>query len=135
MRLSGSVPRIRSPARECRSFGKALLYATSGNLQADNGDFFQVTLSQDITVDLNPGGAATLASAQRKTIIATQAASGGPYTITWPTAASPSTTACHVYWPGGSAPTMSTGASAVDVYELVTYDGAHWYGFAKQANS
>ncbi len=118
-----------------RSFGKALLNATNGNLQVDVGDFFQVTLSQDITVNLNPGGSAAMGSAQRKTIVVTQAASGGPFTVTWPNPGSPTVTNCAVKWAGGTAPTMSTGAGAVDVYELITYNGAVWYGIAYQAMS
>jgi hypothetical protein len=113
-----------------RSYGKALLNAANGNLQVDNGDFFSTTLSQSITVSLNPSGAAALASAQRKTILVAQPATGGTYnyTVTWPKPGSPSTTNCAVYWPGGVAPVQSTGAGATDKYELVTYDGAHWYG-------
>jgi hypothetical protein len=30
--------------------------------------------------------------------------------------------------PGGTAPTMSAAASAIDKYVLETVDGIHWYG-------
>jgi hypothetical protein len=35
-------------------------------------------------------------------------------TVTWPT---------EVKWPGGTAPTMSTGADAVDIFHFMTHDG------------
>lgn len=37
-----------------------------------------------------------------------------PYTVTWPS---------EVTWPGGTAPVMSTGANAVDVFHFYTRDG------------
>jgi len=118
-----------------RSFGKALMNADNGNVQVDNGDFFQCTLNQDITVNLNPGGAAALASAQRKTLFVSQPATGGVYnyTVAWPQPADPTVTDCAVYWPGGVAPVQSTGAGATDMIELFTYNGAAWYGVAHQA--
>lgn len=112
--------------------GKSLLSAVNGNVQVDQGDYFSQTLTQSITINLNPGGAATLGAAQHKVLIIKQAASGGPYTVTWPHTGSPTTTSCTVKWAGGTAPTMSTGAGAEDVYDLDTYDGATWYGSAKQ---
>jgi hypothetical protein len=114
------------------SYAKSLLATNNGNLFVDAGDFFSATLTQSITVSLNPGGASTFSSAQRKTVIIKQAAAGGPFTVAWPHTGSPSTTSPTVNWAGGTPPTMSTGASAVDVYELVTYDGATWYGQAIQ---
>jgi len=49
-----------------------------------------------------------------------QAAAGGPYTITWP---------ASVKWPGGTAPTLSSGASARDRFVFVTEDnGTTWDG-------
>ena len=115
-----------------RTYGKSLLSTANGNTQVDQGDFFSSTLTGSITINLSPGGAATLGAAQRKTIIIKQAASGGPYTVTWPNTGSPSTTSCSVVWAGGTPPTMSAGAGAVDKYELVTYDGATWIGTATQ---
>jgi hypothetical protein len=114
------------------SYGKSLLNASNGNTSPNAGDFFSTTLTGSITVNLNPGGAATLGAAQRKTIIIKQAAAGGPFTVTWPHTGSPTTSAPTVNWPGGTAPTMTATASAVDVYKLETYDGATWYGQALQ---
>ncbi len=56
-------------------------------------------------------------------IICRQASSGGPYTATF----------TSVKWPGGTAPTMSTAASAVDRYDFVS-DGTHWYGITAGQN-
>ena len=53
------------------------------------------------------------------TLIIIQDSTGGR-TITWPS---------NVKWEGGSAPTLSTAANAVDMVKLV-YDGANYYGFA-----
>ena len=117
-----------------RIYGKSLLSSANGSLFVDAGDYFNQTLTQSITVSLNPGGASTLAGAQRKVVVITQAASGGPYTVTWPSTGSPSSTNCSVVWAGGEAPVMSPAASAVDVYFLDTYDGATWYGRAAQAS-
>ena len=113
-------------------YGKSLLNPANGNLNVDAGDFFSNTLTGSITINLNAGGAAAMGGAQRKTIVIKQAASGGPYTVTWPNTGSPTVSSCSVVWAGGTAPTMSTGASAVDVYHLETYDGATWYGTATQ---
>jgi hypothetical protein len=51
--------------------------------------------------------------------IVRQPASGGTYTYT--------ATFTGVKWPGGTAPTMSTGVSAVDRYDFIS-DGTSWYG-------
>jgi hypothetical protein len=102
---------------------------TNGGVPLQGGDFFpSLTLTQSITVAFqhNP------ASAQRKVLIFKQAASGGPYTVTWPHAGSPTTGSPTILWAGGSAPVMTATASATDVYELITADGATWYGKAIQ---
>ena len=57
---------------------------------------------------------------------------GGPFTVTWQHNASPSVTAPTILWAGGTAPTMTATASAVDVYKLETPDGITWYGQAIQ---
>lgn len=117
-----------------RTFGKSLLNVVNGNIQVNNGDYFQNTLSGNTTLNLNPGGAATFATAQHKVLAVSQPSTGGTYdyTLTWPHTASPTTTDCSVVWAGGVAPTMSTGAGATDVYYLDTYNGATWYGSAQQ---
>jgi hypothetical protein len=117
-----SAPLIYSPS---------LLEQGTGNMLIDVGDFFQQTLSVNITVNLVAGGSAYNA-AQRKTVLIRQASVGGPFTVTWPHNGAPTTAAPTVNWAGGTAPTMSAGAGALDVYELVTYDGATWIGKATQ---
>jgi len=47
----------------------------------------------------------------------------GSRTVTWPAA---------VLWPGGSAPTLSTAASSVDIVSFY-YDGSNYYGVASLA--
>lgn len=49
-------------------------------------------------------------------VIITQAAGGGD-TVSF----------TGVKWPGGTAPTMSSGAGAIDRYDFVS-DGVNWYG-------
>jgi hypothetical protein len=112
--------------------GRSFINGSNGNTFPNSGDFFSATLAASITVNLNPSAAATIAAPQRKTIIIKQAAAGGPYTVTWPHTGSPTTSAPTVNWAGGTAPTMTATANAVDVYKLETYDGATWYGTASQ---
>lgn len=55
------------------------------------------------------------------TLILKQDATGGR-TVTWP---------ASVDWPGGTAPTVSSAANAVDIYTFITTDnGTTWYGMA-----
>ena len=87
-----------------------------------NGNSFKTTLTANLTVTLsNPPASGTYGQCVVQIV---QAATGGPYTVTWP---------ASVMWPGGAAPTMSTGASAKDLYTFVTVDGGtSWFGnFAK----
>lgn len=115
-------------------YGQSFMSPSAGTVHTVSGDFFSCTLSASVTIDLSPSseGNKTLGGPQRKTIIIKQAASGGPFTVTWPHAGSPTTTAETVLWAGGTAPTMTATANAVDVYRLDTYDGATWYGTASQ---
>lgn len=107
-------------------------FSSGGTVYAQLGDFFSVTLTGSITVALT-GAGNCIPGPQRKTLVITQAAAGGPYTVTWPHPGSPSLSSPTVLWAGGTPPTMSAGASAVDKYELSTVDGIHWYGTAAQA--
>lgn len=110
-------------------------FANASGVFVNDGDFFKFTLTTNTTISLNPGSTDCIPAPQRKTIIIVQAASGGPYTVTWPHTGSPSIASPTVNWAGGSAPSMSSGAGAVDVYKLETYDGATWFGEALQAMS
>jgi hypothetical protein len=118
------------------AFVGALIYGTSilfqnGGMPLGQGDFLPCTLNQNMTVAFQN----TTAGPQRKTIVITQAASGGPYTVTWPANGSPTTTSPNIIWPGGMAPQMSSAPGAVDAYFLETMDGATWYGRAMQASA
>jgi len=87
------------------------------------------------SITIAPAGFANTPSGpQRKTILISQPASGGTYnyTMTWPHPSSGSNSAPKILWAGGSAPTMSTGQGATDLYELTTLDGATWVGRAVQ---
>jgi hypothetical protein len=117
-------------AQGALSYGKSLLNAANGNTSVNAGDFFSTTLTGNTTISLNPGGAATLSAAQRKTIILKQAAAGGPFTVAWPSSGSPTTSSPTVTWVGGAAPSMPAAAGAVLIVHLATYDGATWYGEA-----
>lgn len=108
---------------------------TGGGFPTTLADMFDTTLSGNLTVKLTSSyydGNATMGGPQR-IVIRIKQASGGGYTVTWPSTGSPSTSSPTVKWPGGSAPTMSSGANAEDIYELLTFDGATWYGVAHQA--
>lgn len=82
-----------------------------------NGPAQSGTLSANATATLSGG-----TSGQAYLLRIIQAASGGPYTLAL----------TGVKWPGGTAITISTGASAIDIINLY-YDGTHWYGTFAQA--
>jgi len=90
-----------------------------------NGNSFKTTLTENVTVTLsNPPASGTYGQCVIQIV---QAASGGPYTVTWP---------ASVIWPSGATPTMSTGANAKDIYTMVTIDGgSSWFGNFGQAYS
>lgn len=91
--------------------------ATSGATQ--NLASVATSIGNDITLSANCtiGMLTPLTRGAFSYVILRQAASGGPYTATF----------SGVKWPGGTAPTMSTAASAVDRYDFVC-DGSTWYG-------
>lgn len=103
----------------------------TGVIRFNGGDYLAATLSASITIA--PNG--VTAGSQRKIIVITQAAAGGPYTVTWPKPGSPTIGAPAFYWPGGTPPVMSIAPGAVDLYEVYSTDGIHWYGIAHQAMS
>lgn len=88
---------------------------------------FDITLSANLTLTFTniPSGDVL----RIWTFIIRQPASGGPYTVTWPAA---------VQWQastgatGGTAPTLFTTASAVDVFEVTTLDAGTTYGAASR---
>jgi hypothetical protein len=100
-----------------------------------SGDSFSLTLNQNITVQIASASAPCVAGPQHKVVSITQAAAGGPYTVTWPQPGSPTLANPAVYWPGNVPRAMSTAASSVDLYTLNTVDGIHWYIGANQSSS
>lgn len=116
--------------RRSPNVGRTTALFNNGVFQVGQGDFApSVTLTASITISFQ----GNVAGPQRKLLVIKQAASGGPYTVTWPKPGSPTLAAPAVYWAGGTAPTMTVTASATDVYELITVDGIKWYGVARQA--
>ena len=82
-----------------------------------NGNVHEITLDQNTTLTFsNPPGSGTYGELR---LIVIQDATGSR-TITWP---------ASVDWSGGSAPTLSAGASDVDILDFFTVDGGTtWYG-------
>lgn len=112
-------------------YGKAQVNST-GQFFTAFGDFGALTLSANTTISLGSVNWPAAAGPQRKTFLITQPATGGPFTVTWPNAPSPSVTGPAVRWAGGTPPVMTAVAGASDLYQLETFDGATWYGTAIQ---
>ena len=91
--------------------------ATTVNLR--DGTNFSHTLSENTTLTFsNPASSGKASSFTLKVV---QDASASGYTLTWPTS---------VDWPGGTAPTLTATASAVDYFVFITHDGGTtYYGF------
>jgi hypothetical protein len=84
-----------------------------------DGTVFSHTLTENTTFTFSNPAASGKASGFSLKIVQDASASG--YTVTWPTA---------VDWAGGSAPTLTSTASAVDQFVFYTHDGGTtWYGF------
>lgn len=94
--------------------------ATSGTaytINLANGNVQDVTLTDNCTFTFS-GTTASVACSF--TLILRQDGSG-LHTVTWP---------ASVDWPSATAPTISSGASDVDVYTFLTVDnGTTWLGF------
>jgi hypothetical protein len=91
------------------------------DIAGGSANAFTVTLTENATFSLsNPSPTGNLCEIVIKI---TQGASA--YTVAWP---------ASVKWPGGTAPTISVGAGAIDVVTLMTWDaGTTWYGNYSQA--
>ena len=84
-----------------------------------DGTVFSHTLTEDTTFTFSNPAASGKASGFTLKIVQDASASG--YTVTWPAA---------VDWSGGSAPSLTSTASAVDQFVFYTHDGGTtWYGF------
>lgn len=100
--------------------------SSSGVLDLDlaNGNVFEVTLTENVTTTTFSNPPAT-GKGGSFTLILKQDA-GGTNTFVWP---------ASVDWAGGTAPTLTTTTSAVDILTFVTTDaGTRWYGFLAGAD-
>jgi hypothetical protein len=77
---------------------------------------------QDITLTGSPTITMPTAVAGKSFILLLRTGSGS-YTVTWST----------VKWPGGTAPTVTTTASRLDIYSFFS-DGTNWYGITVSQN-
>ena len=105
----------------------AAITSSSGTatIDCESGNVFSLTLSENVTTFTwsNPPASDTSYAFSLKVI---QDASASGYTITWPAA---------VDWPSGTAPTLTSTASAVDQFVFYTHDnGTTWYGFVAGKN-
>jgi hypothetical protein len=88
-------------------------------LDLETGSVFEVVLTANVTslVFANPP---TVGRAGSATLILRQDATGGR-TVAWPSS---------ILWSGGTAPVVTSGANAVDLYGFITRNGGTtWYGF------
>lgn len=90
--------------------------AATVTLPCDRGNRFEVTLA---------GTGRTLAlsgdaDGQKVEVIVRQDATGGRTITTWP---------AGVKWPGGTAPTLTSGANKADVIVLWRLAGGEYFGF------
>ena len=77
----------------------------------------KVTLTANCTITLPAPGAG-----KSFTVELVQDATGGR-TVTWATPSG------AIKWPGGTVPTISSAANAIDVITFVSIGGTNWYGF------
>jgi hypothetical protein len=79
-----------------------------------------MTLIGNVTISAMPGALGGGVDGRNFSMVVKQDATGGR-TMAFP---------ASVKWPGGTAPTLSTGANAIDVLSFVSYDnGTTWLGF------
>lgn len=84
-------------------------------------DFYYHTLTADVTTVSFSNIAISNGTVRTVIIEVKQDASASGYTIAWPSS---------IDWAGGSAPTLTSTANAIDMFVLYTRDnGTNWYGF------
>ena len=98
--------------------------SNSTTIDCEAGNVFSHTLTENTTFTFsNPPATGTAYGFSLKIV---QDASASGYTVTWPTS---------IDWPGGSAPSLTVLASAVDQFVFYTHDGGTtWYGFRAGKN-
>ncbi|MEQ9330259.1 hypothetical protein [Thalassobaculum sp.] len=102
-------------------YSEVVVAANSGaayGVDLDNGSAFDLTLTADTTLTFS-GHSATASRASSFLLSLTQDGTGSR-TVTWP---------ASVVWEGGTAPTITSTAGAVDVLVFLTLDqGTTWFG-------
>ena len=88
-------------------------------VNSHDGTTFSHTLTENTTFTFSNPATSGKSSGFALKIVQDASASG--FTVTWPSA---------VDWPGGTAPTLTSTANAVDQFVFYTHDGGTtWYGF------
>jgi len=90
--------------------------STAITLNLANGTMQDITLTGSATITMPTATAG-------KSFILLLRSGAGSYTVTWTT----------VKWPGGTAPTVTTTASRLDIYSFFS-DGTNWYGVTVNQN-
>jgi hypothetical protein len=90
--------------------------STAITLNLANGTMQDITLTASTTITMPTAVAG-------KSFILLLRTGSGSYTVTWST----------VKWPGGTAPTVTTTASRLDIYSFFS-DGTNWYGITVSQN-
>lgn len=117
---------IDSPKLRDYSEEQATPSSAAGVLTLDysTGPVFEVTLTEDVT-DVDVTNVPVSGDAAAITIIFVQDGTGG-WTVTF---------GAEFTWPGGTAPTITAAAAAVDVITAITTDnGTTWRGFISGQN-
>jgi hypothetical protein len=109
---------------------KGFVPPSTGVVATQEGDFQPLVLTQNTAITFGQPNA----GARELYISITQPNSGGPYTVTWPSNASPTTASPNVRWAGGTAPQVAQVPGASELYRLVTLDGATFYGSVVQTD-
>ena len=102
------------------NFAEITSSSGTANFDCETANSFKINLTEDVTTTnfQNPPATGT---AYTMSIELIQDASASGYQMAWP---------ASVDWPGGSAPTPSSDASAKDIFVFMTRDGGTtWYGF------
>ena len=101
--------------------------AGAATINTQQGTYFSANTSGGCTWSFTGGADSSKATGFTLELTSGAGNTGTAYTQTWPTA---------VKWPGGTAPTLTRGETAVDVLIFLTDDGGtNWRGALSIANS
>lgn len=115
----GSVGGELTAASYNDTFNAVTSTSNATTVDCETGNAFSHTLTENTTFTFsNPPASGTGFGFSLKIV---QDAGANGYTVTWP---------ASVDWAGGTAPTLTATASAVDMFVFTTNDGGTtWYGF------